>query len=86
MFRSRETGRIVVAQFPNLSLGLFLVATVVRSVLPTDSRLIPGVRWFATAMLAWWAVDEIVCGVNPWRRVLGIVGLASALGTVAALL
>jgi hypothetical protein len=24
----------------------------------------------------WWAVDEIVRGVNPWRRILGAVVLA----------
>jgi len=26
--------------------------------------------------LAWWAVDEVVRGVNPWRRCLGAGVLA----------
>jgi hypothetical protein len=25
--------------------------------------------------LGWWAVDEIIRGVNPWRRFLGAAGL-----------
>jgi hypothetical protein len=30
-----------------------------------------------TAALVIWAVDEIVRGVNPWRRMLGAVVLAA---------
>jgi hypothetical protein len=86
MFRSRETGRIVVAQIPNVSLGLFLAATGLRGVLPTRWGVTTGVRWFAVPMLAWWGLDEIVRGVNPWRRLLGAFGVASVVGSVVALL
>lgn len=84
-FRSRVTGRIVVAQFPNLSLGLFIAASVTRALLPSPSSISTGARWLAIAMLAWWAVDEIVRGVNPWRRVLGLIGAASVVGSVLSL-
>jgi hypothetical protein len=29
----------------------------------------------------WWAVDEIVRGVNPWRRFLGAAVLVGAMVT-----
>ena len=31
--------------------------------------------WVSTGALAWWAADEVIRGVNPWRRVIGGVGL-----------
>lgn len=40
-------------------------------------------RVVATVALSWWAVDEIVRGVNPWRRLLGTVVFA---GLVVSLL
>jgi hypothetical protein len=70
-FRNRKTGRLTVVQFPNVSLGVFLVASLVRHfVHPTDT---PGALLEALVgiSLAWWAIDEIVRGVNPWRRFLG---------------
>jgi hypothetical protein len=75
LFRNRQTGEITIAQFPNLPLWIFLAVV--------------GVRWFvragtahtvldvvALAALGWWAVDEVVRGVNPWRRALGLGGCA----------
>ncbi len=38
----------------------------------------------ALATLAWWAIDEVVRGVNPWRRILGVGGCAVVItGTLA---
>ena len=31
--------------------------------------------FWLTGALAWWAADEVIWGVNPWRRVIGGVGL-----------
>jgi hypothetical protein len=76
-FRDRTTGRIVVAQWPNLALGIWIVASLAREL--TSS---PGTGWrtFLTVVaglaLTWWSVDEIVRGVNPWRRFLGALVLA----------
>jgi hypothetical protein len=77
LFRSRTTGRITIAQFPNAALGLFLIASLVRS--PFDPTGWPGaaLRVLATGGLVWWAVDELLRGVNPWRRMLGGAVLAS---------
>jgi len=70
-FRDRSTGRITVAQLPNLSLTIFLVAWFTRRVLDPDG--LPGtvLAVVAGAALVWWALDELVRGVNPFRRALG---------------
>ena len=37
------------------------------------------------ASLTAWAVDEVWRGVNPWRRLLGLVGCGFALAGVVSL-
>lgn len=69
-FTDRETGTITVAQFPNTALWIFLAALALRLLLP-EGDLAAGVGLVGTAALAWWAGDEIIRGVNPWRRTLG---------------
>jgi hypothetical protein len=74
-FRNRRTGEITIAQLPNVALWIFLAAVVVRWFLPGGpARTVLDV--VALAGLAWWAVDEVARGVNPWRRVLGVAGCA----------
>jgi hypothetical protein len=76
LFRDRRTGRIVVAQWPNVALWVFIVAGVVR-------RWVPATGVVATVALLWWAVDEIVRGVNPFRRGLGaVVAVSTVVGLV----
>ncbi len=77
LFRNRETGRITIAQFPNAALAVFLVATVLRSLFDPTGRPGDALNLLATAALIWWAVDEVVRGVNPWRRILGGAVLAA---------
>jgi hypothetical protein len=86
MFRSRETGRIVVAQIPNVSLGLLLAATGLRRRAPEPVGCHHWGPLVRVVTLAWWGLDEIVRGVNPWRRLLGAFGVASVVGSVVALL
>lgn len=71
LFRSRVDGRITVAQAPNAALGLFLAATVVRLVLRPSGTPATALTVVSTAALVAWAGDEVVRGVNPWRRLLG---------------
>ena len=70
-FRSRETGRITVAQLPNLALGIYLVAWAARKLIEPTGSLDAVLAVVAGAALLWWALDEIIRGVNPFRRVLG---------------
>jgi hypothetical protein len=83
LFRNRHTGKITIAQLPNVPLGLFLVASVLRWLFDPSGGLRTALGVLATAGLLWWAVDEVARGVNPWRRLLGGAVLA---GQVANLL
>jgi hypothetical protein len=71
-FRDRKAGRITVAQFPNIALGVFLAASVLGWLVHGNDTL----RVIAAGALIWWAADEIIRGVNPWRRLLGGAVLA----------
>src|SRR5712691_7835810 len=77
LFRSRTTGRITIAQFPNLPLGLWLAASLLRRLLEPSGGLDRGLTLLAAGGLIWWAADELIRGVNPWRRFLGGFVLAS---------
>lgn len=75
-FRDRVRGGYTIAQIPNVSMAIFLAATVARRILQPEGAAGAVLSDVATASLAWWAVDELVRGVNPWRRLLGVGGLA----------
>lgn len=79
-FRNRKTGEITIAQVPNLPLVVFLVAFGLRWLLDPSGGLRTGLDVVAVVALVIWSVDEIVRGVNPWRRVLG----AAVLGGLVA--
>ncbi len=79
LFRNRETGRFTIAQWPNVSMGLFIVATIALNLFDPAGNARTIVVVVRTATLLWWATDELARGVNPWRRGLGAVVLASAL-------
>ncbi len=71
LFRSRVTGRITIAQWPNPPLWIFAAATLCEMLLPSPGRAELVMRSAANLALAWWAADEVLRGVNPWRRILG---------------
>lgn len=80
-FRDRNTGAIVIGQWPNLPLWLFLGLSAARWLLAPNADggqndVGMWLRIASGAALAWWAADEILRGVNPWRRLLGVIALA----------
>ena len=80
-FRNPETDRIVVAQWPNLPLWIYLAATAARILLHPHGTAATAITVVATAALLWWAGDEVVRGESPFRRVLGgVVLLATLVG------
>ena len=95
VFKSRVTGRLVIAHFPNLSLGLYLltkaldwalsrsIASKLGTANPSSTGL--DMRWLGAILLTWWALDELIRGVNPWRRLLGLFGLAFVVNSVLQL-
>lgn len=78
-FCDPKTGRVVIAQRPNLPLAVFLLTVVVRAALHPQGDAGRVVRTVGTVSIVWWSVDEIVRGANPFRRVLGAVVLAATI-------
>ena len=78
-FRDRHTGRIVIAQWPNLWLWIFIAASVLEIVVGTVTPIGIAARVIATLFLVIWAGDELLRGVNPWRRGLGTAVLIGSL-------
>ena len=82
-FRDRNTGAIVIGQWPNPPLWLFLGFSAARWAVGGQGLTETLLRAGSGIALAWWAADEILRGVNPWRRFLGASALA-ALAVFAA--
>lgn len=82
LFRDRRTGKVVIAQWPNLALSLFLVASAIRWLVPLTGKAGTIVSAGAALTLAWWGSDELVRGVNPFRRGLGAVVLATMIASL----
>ena len=70
-FRNRQTGAITVAQAPNLVLWIVITAAALRWIRPKADTFGLVLTVVVTAGLLLWAADEIIRGVNPWRRCLG---------------
>jgi hypothetical protein len=70
-FCSRQTGKITIVQRPNAWLAIFGVATIMRVAIRPGGTAKAALSGIATAALVLWALDELVRGVNPWRRTLG---------------
>ena len=84
MFRSRVDGRCVVGHFPNTVLLVFIVAAVLRWLWAPDGIAGVVLDVVATVALLVWALDEVVRGVNPFRRMLGVgVALIVLVGLIA---
>ncbi|MCB0919726.1 MAG: hypothetical protein KDC39_14285 [Actinobacteria bacterium] len=86
LFRDSR-GRVVIAQFPNTPLWFAFGFLALRLVLSPSGTLATVLTLGFAVALAWWAIDEIVRGVNPFRRILGVSALffvvVSLLGVLA---
>ena len=70
-FENRQTGEITIGQFPNWPMWGAGAAWIVRA-LSTNGSTVHDVAGVAMSGLwLYWGADEVVRGVNPWRRVLG---------------
>lgn len=85
LFHNRQTGRTTVAQFPNVASWIFLASVPLRWAVPSDDWARTAVDGIGVAALAWWAIDEVLRGVNPWRRLLGVGGCVFVIAGVASL-
>lgn len=71
--RDKDTGKLILFQFPNPALWVFFAATALRwsPYDEVDSEL----RWIGAGALIVWGLDELVRGDAPYRRVLGAIVL-----------
>jgi hypothetical protein len=79
-FRSSD-GRLTLWQLPNPALCVWLVALVLGRCHLSAAHLtvIDGVRRGALVV---WALDEVVRGASPFRRILGAVVLAAQISAI----
>jgi len=83
-----KSGKVVLFQLPNAALAIFLVLDVLSGVgLARHNRLATLIFGAGSILaLAWWAVQEITKGVNYFRRILGVIGLAICFSMALGLL
>ena len=81
-FRNRRTGAITIGQPPNPPAIVCAVAFGARAILRPSAQIGTGLGAIGTAAALYWAGDEVLRGVNPWRRAMG----ATALGGIVAVL
>lgn len=85
-FRDRRTGRILIVHAPNLAIVLWLATVLARRLTVEGTTADSLLAWAGSFTLAWWAIDEVVRGVNPWRQALGLAGcIAVVVGVVSRL-
>ena len=86
LLRDRSTGRIVVVQPPNAPALLATACVLAGRVAAAAGRSSHPYDGVAAAASIWWAGDELLRGVNPFRRLLGastLAGIAIALRRAA---
>lgn len=73
--RSDPDRHWVIAQWPNVAIIAFLVLTLIGLVVDSGGW---GTAVYIGSRIAlvWWAGDELLRGVNPFRRILGAGVLA----------
>jgi hypothetical protein len=79
-FRSSD-GDLTLWQFPNPALCVWMVAVVLGwfELSAAHATAVDGVRHGALLV---WALDEVVRGASPFRRLLGVVVLAAQLASL----
>ena len=83
-FEDRTTGRITIAQFPNWPLWSIAMCWVARLLAANGSTGHDALGWAIVGLWLVWGTDELVRGVNPWRRVLGAAVIVWQIVAMAA--
>lgn len=76
-FRSRETGKITIAQAPNVPLALYLAVRIADAAFTPEGTAATALHWTGVGALVWWGGAELLTGVNPFRRALGAAALVA---------
>jgi hypothetical protein len=84
-FVNQRTGRITVAQWPNVALSVFIALSITRRFTITKGTPQTLLRLFSVVAILVWGTDELIRGVNPFRRILGLVVLLTTIGSFTLL-
>lgn len=79
MFRNRQNGKITIVQLPNAPLAVYFVLAIATKLIHTTGNVRTGLDLASAAALTVWALGEVVRGVNPFRRGLGVLVLVAEL-------
>ena len=83
MLVNRQTGRLTVAQWPNIPLLVFILSWVAFHLFHLTGTAQSVVRVLGDVALLVWAGDELVRGVNPFRRILGLAVIIATVASIA---
>jgi len=73
---------MTVVQRPNVSLSAFIILSVALHIFHPKGEIGGALRVIADVALLVWAVDELLRGVNPFRRILGLVVIAATIANL----
>ena len=76
-FRNRETGEITIGQPPNPPVKIAVAAFGLRALLRPPGLIGTALGAIGTGAVVYWAGDELLRGVNPYRRMTGVTTLAA---------
>jgi hypothetical protein len=82
MLVNRQTGRLTVVQWPNISLLVFILLSVALHLHHSKGEAESFVRVLTDVALLVWACDELVRGVNPFRRILGLLVIVATIASM----
>lgn len=83
LFRDPRSGKLAILHLPNLPILLWLGTLVARLVVEAGTTVHTLLAWAGWITLGWWAVDELVRGLSPFRRLLGLGGCVAVVVGVA---
>lgn len=82
---NRRTGGLTVAQWPNVALSVSIALSIARRFNIQKGTPETTLRVLSAVAIIVWAVDELVRGVNPFRRILGLVVLLTTMTNIGLL-
>jgi len=85
MFVNRRTGGLTVAQWPNTALSVSIALSIALRFPIQKGTPETTLRVLSVVATIVWAVDELVRGVNPFRRMLGFVVLLTTASNISLL-
>jgi hypothetical protein len=80
-FVNRRNGRITVAQWPNVALSVFIALSITRRFTIAKGTPQTPLRLLSVVAIIVWGTDELIRGVNPFRRILGLVVLLATISS-----